>query len=322
MQYNKSNNERDVRLPGDGTGAENAHDGILQRLGGMKMKKVTLEKYHCMGNDYLVYDPNQNELELTPGNIRRICDRNFGAGSDGILAGPYHEDGKMYVHIYNPDGSEAQKSGNGMGIFAKYLRDAGYVQKTSVSWMTINGEETVFYLNEEGSRVKISMGHPSFWSDEIPVTGERREMINQTMVFGKIPYVTTCLSIGNPHCVIWMDEISKEMVCRIGVHSENADCFPEKINTQLLNVLDRTNIQIEIYERGAGYTLASGSCACAAACAAFKLGLADNNMYVHMPGGVLEVEIKEDGMVYMVGEVGYVGKIILGNEMSEKLRSL
>lgn len=284
------------------------------------MKKVTLEKYHCMGNDYLVYDPNQNELTLTPENIRQMCSRHFGVGADGILAGPYLEKEQMFVRIYNADGSEAAKGGNGMGIFAKYLRDAGYVQKTNVTWMTMDGEENVYYLNEEGTRVKVSMGRPTFWSDEIPVTGERREMVNQTMSFGKIPYITTCLSIGNPHCVIWMNEISKELVCRIGEHSERADCFPERINTQLLNVLDRTNVQIEIYERGTGYTLSSGSCACAAACAAYRLGLADNHMYVHMPGGTLEVEIKEDGMVYMVGEVGYVGRITLGAELSERLR--
>lgn len=275
-----------------------------------------------MGNDYLVFDPNKNELELTKENIKLICNRNFGIGSDGIMAGPYLDEEKMYVKILNPDGSEVEQSGNGMSIFAKYLKDAGYVQKSNVSWMTLGGEVSVYYLNEEGTRVKISMGKPTFWSDEIPVTGERREMVNQTMVFGKIPYITTCVSIGNPHCVIWMNEISKELVCRIGEHSENADCFPDKVNTQILNVLDRTNIQIEIYERGAGYTLASGSCACAAASAAYKLGLADNKMYVHMPGGTLEVEIKEDGVIYMVGEVGYVGRITLGNEMAEKLRAL
>lgn len=286
------------------------------------MKNVTFEKYHCMGNDYLVYDPNKNDMELTKENIKLICNRNFGIGSDGILAGPYLDQEKMYVKILNPDGSEAEKGGNGMGIFAKYLKDAGYAQKTSVSWMTLGGEVHIYYLNEEGTRVKISMGAPTFWSDEIPVTGERREMVNQTMVFGKIPYITTCVSIGNPHCVIWMNEISKDLVCRIGEHSENADCFPEKVNTQLLNVLDRTNIQIEIYERGVGYTLASGSCACAAASAAYKLGLADNKMYVHMPGGVLEVEIKEDGLIYMVGEVGYVGRITLGNELVEKMKAL
>lgn len=286
------------------------------------MKSVKFEKYHCMGNDYLIFDPNKNEMELTKDSIKLICNRHFGVGSDGILAGPYLDQEKMYVKILNPDGSEVEKSGNGMGIFAKYLKDAGYVQKTSISFMTLGGEVSVYYLNEEGTRVKISMGRPTFWSDEIPVTGERREMVNQTMMFGKIPYITTCLSIGNPHCVIWMDEISKEQVCRIGEHSENADCFPEKVNTQLLNVLDRTNIQIEIYERGAGYTLASGSCACAAASAAYKLGLADSKMYVHMPGGILEVEIKEDGVVYMVGEVGYVGCMKLGSEMVEKLRTL
>ena len=255
------------------------------------MKQVVLEKYHCMGNDYLVFDPNKNDLELNAENIKKMCSRHFGIGADGILAGPYLGENDFYVHIYNADGSEAEKSGNGMGIFAKYLRDAGYVQKTTISWRTLGGEETVFYLNEDATRVKISMGHPTFWSDEIPVIGERREMVNQTMVFGKIPYVTTCLSMGNPHCVIWMNEISKEMVCRIGEHSETSEYFPEKVNTQILNVLDRTNIQIEIYERGVGYTLASGSCACAAASAAYRLGLADPHMYVHMPGGTLEVEI-------------------------------
>lgn len=221
------------------------------------MKQIVLEKYHCMGNDYLVFDPNKNDLELNAENIQKMCSRHFGIGADGILAGPYLGENDFYVRIYNADGSEAEKSGNGMGIFAKYLRDAGYVQKTTISWKTLGGEETVFYLNEDATRVKISMGHPTFWSDEIPVTGERREMVNQTMVFGKIPYVTTCLSMGNPHCVIWMNEISKEMVCRIGEHSETSEYFPEKVNTQILNVLDRTNIQIEIYERGVGYTLAS-----------------------------------------------------------------
>ena len=282
-------------------------------------------KMHGLGNDYLYVLGNPDRarerygLDASELSIR-LSDRHFGVGSDGMIWIAPADDADCLMRIFNADGSEAEKSGNGMGIFAKYLRDAGYVQKTTISWKTLGGEETVFYLNEDATRVKISMGHPTFWSDEIPVTGERREMVNQTMVFGKIPYVTTCLSMGNPHCVIWMNEISKEMVCRIGEHSETSEYFPEKVNTQILNVLDRTNIQIEIYERGVGYTLASGSCACAAASAAYRLGLADPHMYVHMPGGTLEVEIKEDGMVYMVGEVGYVGHIQLGNELSEQLR--
>ena len=286
------------------------------------MEQIVTFKYQCMGNDYLVYDPNRNPTVLSPSGIARLCDRHFGIGADGVLVGPYLDREKMYVRIYNADGSEAARSGNGMAIFARYLKDQGYVQKTTFSFDTDAGEEHVVYLNEEGTRLKVSMGQPSFWSDEIPVTGERREMVNQIMVFGKIPYVTTCLSLGNPHCVIWMNEISKEIVCRIGEHSENAEYFPEKVNTQLLNVLDCTNIQIEIWERGTGYTLAGGSNACAAACAAYRMGLADRSMYVHMPGGVLEVEIRDDGEVYMVGTVDYVGSITLGNELSEQLRAL
>ena len=119
------------------------------------MKQVVLEKYHCMGNDYLVFDPNKNDLELNAENIKKMCSRHFGIGADGILAGPYLGENDFYVRIYNADGSEAEKSGNGMGIFAKYLRDAGYVQKTTISWKTLGGEETVFYLNEDATRVKI-----------------------------------------------------------------------------------------------------------------------------------------------------------------------
>ena len=156
----------------------------------------------------------------------------------------------------------------------------------------------------------------------MPVEGPRREIINETMVFGRIPYPVTCLSIGNPHCVILMDEISKDLVCRIGRYSESAKQFPEKINTQIMKVLDRTHIQTEVYERGAGYTLASGSGCCAAAAAAYRLGLTDPKMFVQMPGGTLELEIDGEGVVHMTGDVGYVGTIKLGSHFTEQLLSL
>lgn len=283
---------------------------------------ITLEKYHGLGNDYLIFDPNKNELELTEENIRLICNRNFGVGSDGLLVGPILGNDKLEVKILNPDGSEAEISGNGVRIFGKYLKDAGYVQKNRFTINTLSGQQTIQYLNEEGTKIKVSMGKLSFYSDEIPVTGPRREVLNETMMFGSIPYRVTCVNIGNPHCVIWLNDISKELVCRIGKHSESAECFPEKINTQLLKVLDRTNIEIEIYERGAGYTLASGTSGCAAAGAAYRMGLTERKMYVHMPGGVLEVEIEEDENVLMTGEVGYVGRFTLSHEMAEQLKAL
>ena len=231
------------------------------------------------------------------------------------------EKDSIFMRIWNSDGSAAKNSGNGVRIFARYLKDAGYVQKKDFHIHTAGGQVSIHYLNEEGTRLKASMGKVSFWSDDVPVEGPRREIINETMVFGRIPYPVTCLSIGNPHCVILMDEISKDLVCRIGRYSESARQFPEKINTQIMKVLDRTHIQTEVYERGAGYTLASGSGCCAAAAAAYRLGLTDPKMLVQMPGGTMELEIEEDGTVLLTGDVGFVGTMKLGSTFVEQLRS-
>lgn len=284
--------------------------------------KIILEKYHGLGNDYLVFDPNKNDVCLNEKSVRLICDRNFGVGSDGLLVGPVLGKDRLEVRILNPDGSEAELSGNGVRIFGKYLKDAGYVQKNKFTINTLSGEQVIQYLNEEGTRIKVSMGKLRFYSDEIPVRGERREVLNETMMFGSIPYRVTCVNIGNPHCVIWLNDISKELVCRIGKHSEGAEYFPERVNTELLKVVDRNNIEIEIYERGAGYTLASGTSGCAAAGAAYRMGLVDNKVLVHMPGGGLEVEILDGDSVLMTGDVGYVGRFELSHEMGERIRAL
>ena len=284
--------------------------------------RLIVEKYHGLGNDDLVYDPNKNKMELNPANVQLMCNRNFGVGADGVLEGPVISEDRISMVVWNPDGSIAEKSGNGVRIFAKYLKDAGYVQKKDFTIYSSGGEAAIHYLNEEGTRLKASMGRASFWSSDVPVEGPRREIINETMVFGRIPYPVTCLSVGNPHCVILMDEISKDLVCRIGKYSESARQFPEKINTQIMKVLDRTHIQTEVYERGAGYTLASGSGCCAAAAAAYRLGLTDPKMVVQMPGGTLEIEIDEQGVVHMTGDVGYVGTMKLGNHFTEQLRAL
>lgn len=282
--------------------------------------KITLERYHGLGNDYVVFDPNKNELVLTEANVKMICNRNIGLGSDGVLEGPIMDEKGVYVRIWNPDGSVAEKSGNGVRIFAKYLKDASYVQKKNFILKTDGGDVEITYLNEDGSRLRVSMGRLSFWSDDIPVTGERREVINEDMVFGRTLYPATCVSIGNPHCVIPMREISEPLVCKIGNYSEVARYFPKRINTQIMKVIDQENIAIEIFERGAGYTLASGTGACAAAGVAYKLGLTNNKVIVHMPGGELQVEVTDDWQVYMTGDVFYVAKICLSNEFVEKLR--
>ena len=283
---------------------------------------VVLEKYHGLGNDYLVFDPNKNEMELNEENVRLLCDRNYGIGAEGILEGPVFETEQMGVRIWNPDGSKAEMSGNGDRIFAKYLKDAGYIQKKNFKLYTRYGEAAVTFLNEDGSRLRVSMGKISFWSDEIPVTGEKREVIIEDMVFGRTLYPVTCVSVGNPHCVIPMREISKNIVCKIGDYSECAKYFPHRINTLIMKVIDKENIAIEIYERGAGYTLASGTGACAAAAVAHKLGMTNNKVIVHMQGGDIQVEVEDDGTVLMTGDVFYVAKNTLSCEFTENLRSL
>ncbi|MGC4020081.1 MAG: diaminopimelate epimerase [Muricomes sp.] len=283
---------------------------------------ITVERYHGLGNDYLVYDPNKNELELNKENVAMLCNRNMGLGSDGILEGPFPGEKHMSLRIWNPDGSIAEKSGNGVRIFAKYLKDAGYVQKKNYKLITDGGMTEITYLNEDGSRLRVSMGKLSFWSDEIPVIGERREIINEDMVFGRTLYPVTCVSVGNPHCVIPMREISKPLVCKIGNYSEVARYFPQRINTEIMKVTDHEHIAIETFERGAGYTMATGTGACAAAGVAYKLGLTGNKVIVHMPGGELMIEIDEDWNTYMTGEVFYIANVRLSSEFTEKLRIL
>lgn len=268
-------------------------------------------KYHSLGNDYLVYDCQRNEEELNAEQIERICDRNFGIGADGIVAGPYVEDDDMYVKVYNADGSEAEQGGNAIRIFAHYLKAIGTIQRESFVLYTKSGKVELRYLNREGSRIQMTMGQLSFNSRTLGLTGPEREAVHEYFSFGGEEYDCTCVSIGNPHCVIMTDEISRAKVCSIGKYSEGADYFPERINTQLVKVLDKNNIQIEIFERGVGYTLSSATSSCAAAGAALRLGLIHSDVMVHMPGGKLWTQIDENWNVKMIGSVKRICKIEL-----------
>ncbi len=268
-------------------------------------------KYHSLGNDYLVYDCNKNQEVLDKEKIVKLCNRNYGIGADGIVEGPYEKDGKMYVKVYNADGSEAEQGGNAIRIFAHYLKKINVVQSESFSLYTRGGEVELRFLNRDGTRIQMTMGQVSFDSEKIGLTGPKREALHEYFNFGGEEYECICVSVGNPHCVIIADEISRAKVCGIGKYSEGADYFPERINTQLVKVLDKNNIQIEIYERGVGYTLSSGTCSCAAAGAAYKLGLIDSDVMVHTPGGKLWTQIDENLNVKMIGSVKGICRIEL-----------
>ena len=303
---------------------------------------VHFKKYHGLGNDYLVIDPNVQDFAMTEANIRLICNRNFGVGSDGILYGPTFENdtgsptqdtalgGPMpALRIFNPDGSEAEKSGNGLRIFAKYLFEKKYVRLQNFKIKTLGGIVDVQIQDKTANQIRINMGKVTFISTEIPVAGPRREVVNEPLDINGTEYKVTCLSIGNPHCVIPMPDaerrvghdVSEETARALGPYVENHTVFPNRINMQIVRVIDRANIDIRIWERGAGYTLASGSSSCAAAAASHKLGLVDNDITVHMPGGTLRIEIGEDGRIHMTGPVEGTFEGHFHRDLEEKIRN-
>ncbi len=275
---------------------------------------MRFEKYHALGNDYLVLPPAELDKELSEEAIRRVCHRNFGLGSDGILLGPLPSDQADFkLRIYNPDGSEAEKSGNGLRIFSLYLWHSGQVQDTPFTIET-SGGLVRSQIIRGADKISVEMGRVSFRSEEIPVTGEPREVIGETLEANGETFTYHAASIGNPHCIIPLQEISADLAQRIGPHVENNPLFPQRINMQLLKVLDRNNIQIEIWERGAGYTLASGSSSSAAAAVAHKLGLCNREILVRMPGGEIEITISEKFDIHMSGPATRVGAMELDDK--------
>jgi diaminopimelate epimerase len=274
-------------------------------------------KYHALGNDYVVLDPQDQPLTLTADQIRTICNRHYGVGSDGILLGPLPSaKAPFLLRIFNPDGSEAEKSGNGIRIFCRYLWDHKLVDRGPFRLETKGGVVRCLVL-DEGKRVQVEMGRVSFWSKDIPVAGEPREVLDEPITTGEKAFRFSGATIGNPHCVIPVQDLFPELAKKYGPLLEVHPLFPNRTNVQFLKVLDRNNIKIEIWERGAGYTLASGSSSSAAAAVARKLGLCDSQITVHMPGGEINISVDEDFGIVMVGPVTRIAEGRLANEMFE-----
>ncbi len=271
---------------------------------------MQFQKYHALGNDYLVLNPAELNQHLNADEIIRICHRNYGLGSDGILLGPLDTaQADFKLRIFNPDASEAEKSGNGLRIFCRYLYDQGMVKENiPFSVETLGGVVSAEIL-EGGELIDVGMGEAIFMARDIPVNNDHPdfEVINHFFHTSIGTFTGCCVSVGNPHCVIPLEEISADLAHQMGPHIENHPAFPNRINMQLLKVIDRNNIQIEIWERGAGYTLASGTSSSAAAVIAKKLGHCDGNITVHMPGGTLSITIDDNWNIKMLGPVTPVG---------------
>jgi len=279
-------------------------------------------KYHALGNDYLVLPPAEALDRLTPVQIRLICDRHYGVGSDGILVGPLESaESDFGLRLFNPDGSEFEKSGNGLRIFSRYLWDSGLVQGDPFTIMTPGGKVTA-RVHTGGRSVTVDMGQVSFDSHRIPVIGPPREVLDEILVVGGEELRYCAVTIGNPHCVVLREQVGAEEAHRLGPLIENEARFPNRTNVQFMKVIDRSTIQIEIWERGAGYTLASGSSSCAAAAVAHRLGLCHSQVAVLMPGGRLDIVISADWTITMTGAVTKVCEGSISEEMFSELASI
>jgi diaminopimelate epimerase len=273
-----------------------------------------ISKYQALGNDYLVVEPGECGHVPAPAEIRLICHRHYGLGSDGLLVGPLEAHTADFgLRLFNPDGSEFEKSGNGLRIFARYLWDKRLVGEEAFTIQTPGGTVTA-RVHQQGARVAVEMGRVSFNSREIPVEGPARQVLGESMTAGGRLVTYSAATIGNPHCVVLGQEVSPWTARKLGPLLEHDPRFPNRTNVQFMRVLDRANVQIEIWERGVGYTLASGSSSCAAAAVARKLDLCGAEVAVHMPGGIIDITIGTDWSVLMAGAVTRVFEGCLFNE--------
>ena len=278
-------------------------------------------KSHGLGNDYIVLDQAQLSRPLTPEAVRTICDYHFGVGSDGILLVVPGTEADFGVRIFNPDGSEAEKSGNGIRILAKFLYDHGYAPRPELTISTLGGHVRA-RLELDGDRVRMitaEMGRATFVSTEIPVAGPRREVVRETLAVDDRRLTVTCVSVGNPHCVIFTDTLDVDEVKRLGPKIERHPSFPNRINVQFAKLLGRDRVSILIWERGAGYTLASGTSSCAVAAACVKNGLTDRTGTIESPGGALAVSIADSWGLTLTGPVS---EICRGRLSEDLLRGL
>jgi diaminopimelate epimerase len=265
-------------------------------------------KSHGLGNDYIVMEPDKLPFPLTEANIRLICHRNLGVGSDGILAMTRPGRGDFGVRIYNPDGSEAEKSGNGTRIFAKYLYDYGYTTKTHFTIDTLGGlvSADVEVANGRVTGATMNLGPATILEpSEIEVDGERIAVI--------------CVSVGNPHCIVLTGDLAQVDFHRLGPKIENHPAFPNRTNVQFAQVMGRDAVQILIWERGAGETMASGSSASAVAAACRHAGLVDDDVSLRMAGGVLRIRTDAAGGLWMSGPVEEVCSGDLSPELLGRL---
>ena len=269
-------------------------------------------KMHGLGNDYIVIDNRDERISDKQASdlAKRLCERRFSVGADGLLLVSNSKIAEAKMRIFNSDGSEAEMCGNGIRCFAKYCYENGIVPKQEFTIETLSGLKYVWLIlnGKEVKAVKVDMGAPNWARSSIPMVGQGTS-INESLNVNGETFKVTCLSMGNPHCVIFVDNVDNFPVDQIGPKIENNEVFPKRTNVGFVQVLKQNELKIRVWERGCGETLACGTGTCAAVAASNKLGKAGNKVTVHVLGGDLQVEVAENLLLTGAAKKVFEGKL-------------
>lgn len=277
---------------------------------------IEFTKYHGLGNDFILIDNRSSSTPIiTPEQAVKLCDRHFGIGADGVIFALPGENGTDYtMRIFNSDGSEPEMCGNGIRCLAAFLADLEGDAKKSDQYRihTLAGVITPQLMSD--GQVKVDMGIPKLLAGEIPTTirPANEKVINQPLEVAGKTWDVTCVSMGNPHCITFVDDVAAIPLEIIGPEFEHHPAFPQRINTEFIQVVRPDYVKMRIWERGAGITLACGTGACASLVAGVLTGKCERKATVELPGGPLQIEWLEiDQRLYMTGpaELVFTGKI-------------
>ena len=273
------------------------------------MAKIKFTKMQGIGNDFIVIDCRKNDIRKIENFAVRLCDRRYGVGADQALLLYDSKIADYYMAIFNADGSEVEMCGNGIRCFAKYLVDKNITKKTMLDIETPAG---IIKPEIVGNMVKVNMGHAILDGRSIPVDHDG-EIINFALYVDGKGFHITAVSMGNPHCVIFVDDVDKFNLEHYGPIFERHPFFPKRVNFEVVEVINKSEIKMRVYERGSGETLACGTGACASAVASFLNKKTGKNVLVHLKGGDLEIKLADDKNVYMTGpaEEVFTGEINL-----------
>lgn len=270
--------------------------------------KIEFTKMQGCGNDYVYIDGGRFHIhmERKPEIVRLLSNRNFGVGSDGVIFINPVVDGSadFEMEMWNADGTRSEMCGNGMRCVGKYVYDKGLTDKEHVAVVSAGQVKYLDYTIEAGKvvRVKVNMGQPVLKATEVPVVSGNEQVIDEEIIVEDKAYHMTCVSMGNPHAVVFMDHVADLDIEAVGPHFENHARFPRRTNTEFVRVIDRQTVEMRVWERGTGETLACGTGACATAVASILNGHTDNQVTVKLLGGDLLIEWdREANLVYMTG---------------------